>query len=227
MAHSVKSHLEVDVARYDEQIRAFVWGYEALMNEAADALVRHLGEASHAHVLDLGAGTGALTHVVAKRLKHARFTLLDADVAMIDQAKARLSSCLDRVTFVAGSFLDPLPACDAAMASLSLHHVRDRETKRALYANIRSSLVEGGILVSADAMVSSGPLRARTMQRWAEHLMAHGDSEAEAYARFAKWADEDFYFSIDDELAMLREAGFVERDIAWRSGPTAVAIAIR
>ena len=40
---------------------------------------------------------------------------------------------------------------------------------------------------------------------------------------FAAWADEDRYFSLDDELAMLRSAGFAA-EVVWRDGVFAVVV---
>ena len=61
------------------------------------------------------------------------------------------------------------------------------------------------------------------------HLVASGDSEREAYARFDEWAKEDRYFPVADELARLAAAGFAPDriDVRWRSGPIAVVVAVR
>jgi len=226
MTHSVAGHLSVEVSAYDAEIRRFIPGYQAMLDDAMDALVRHVGERV-VHVLDLGAGTGALTQAAMGRLPTARFTLLDADAAMLEQAELRLARDLTRVTTVHGSFFDPLPACDVAMASLSLHHVHEPEKKRALYENIRRALAPGGALLTCDAMVSSDDvLRARTMERFADHLVAGGDTRDEAFARFASWADEDRYFALDEELELLASAGFTRNEVVWRAGPLAVVVAL-
>ena len=68
-----------------------------------------------------------------------------------------------------------------------------------------------------------GPIR----RRWAEHLIVHGHTEAEAFEHFARWATEDRYFGIDEELQILREAGFSELDVRWRMSPLAVIVARR
>ncbi len=138
------------------------------------------------------------------------------------------ASCADRVTLREGSFTAPLPPYDGAVAAFSLHHVHAADDKRALYHNLAAAIAPGGVLVVADAMLpESGPLAAPLRRRWAAHLTASGDSEAQAYARFADWAREDRYFSVEDELAARRAAGFAAIDVRWRLGPTAVLVAIR
>jgi tRNA (cmo5U34)-methyltransferase len=179
-------------------------------------------------VLDLGAGTGALSARIAARFPAVRLTLLDADPAMLEQAAARLPAERARVELRQGSFSGPLPRCDAAVASLALHHLHTREAKRDAYRSILGALPPGGVLVNADAAVPAVPALAEPLRRrWAAHLVAHGDTEAQAYERFAQWATEDRYFGLDEELAMLREAGFEQVDVRWRLGPIAVIVARR
>src|SRR5262249_40993996 len=118
-----------------------------------------------------------------------------------------------RAALVRGSFFDPLPGCDAAVASLALHHVRTLEDKVALYANVHRALPPGGVLLDADASIPPAPaLAERTWRRWEAHLVAGGDTGEQARARFADWAKEDRFFSIDEELSALRAAGFASAE---------------
>jgi tRNA (cmo5U34)-methyltransferase len=227
MSHSVERHLAVTPAGYDTEIRRYIPGYEAMLDEAAGALRDHLGADTRGHVVDLGAGTGALSERIAARLPGARLTLLDADPAMLRQAEQRIAPLRDRVALVEGPF-DALPPCDAAVASLALHHLRDPGEKRAAYRAIHAALTPGGPLVIADGMLpESGPFAEPIRRRWAEHLCAHGFTEAAARAKFVEWAREDRHFPIDEELAALRESGFAAVDVRWRLGPMAVLVALR
>ena len=227
MAHSVSQHLDVSPRVYDAEIRRFVPQYETMLDETARAIASLRAVDAPMHVLDLGAGTGALSSHLAKSFPNARFTLLDADGEMLARAKDRLADERDRATFVRASFFDPLPPCDVAVASLSLHHVHDLDRKRALYANVRSCIAPGGFLVSADAMVSNvAALAKATYARWAAHLVASGDTEAQAYARFDDWSKEDRYFSVEEEIDSLRAAGFDRIEVAWRGAPCAVVVAL-
>lgn len=228
MSHSVEKHLAVGAAAYDVEIRRFVPFYDGMLDALVEGLVDLLPAGTAPRVLDLGAGTGALSARIAARLPSASLTLLDADPTMLAEAEARLAAHRGRVTLARGSFFDPLPPCDVAVASLALHHVRDLDDKRALYRNVHRALAPGGLLLDADAAVSSAPALAdRTRRRWAAHLVAGGDTEAEAYARFAEWAKEDRLFGIEEELAALRDAGFTAADVLFRSGPTRVLAALR
>jgi tRNA (cmo5U34)-methyltransferase len=226
MSHSVQQHLAVSADEYDREIVRFVFAYQAMIDEVVATLLDRYGADAALHVLDLGAGTGALSARVAAALPRARLTLLDADAAMLARAAERLRPFGDRARAHHGSFFDPLPPCDVAVASLSLHHVHDPAQKRALYGAIRAALAAGGALVSADVTIPRAPgLAERAYARWAAHLVAAGDTEAQAYARFADWSKEDRYFALEEELAMLREAGFASAEAVWREGPSTVLVA--
>src|SRR5262249_3366599 len=69
------------------------------------------------------------------------------------------------------------------------------------------------------------PGRARS-RRMLDDLFAHmgrsGMSRAEAQGHLAQWAEEDFYATLPEELALIREAGFERPDVFWRDGLIAV-----
>src|SRR5262249_62290077 len=128
-----------------------------------------------ARVLALGGGTGALSAPVLRGLPKARVTVLDVDRAMLDEAGRRLIPFGDRVQFREGSFLDPLPAADAVVASLALHHVRDIGIKTGLYRAIHAALSPGGVFMNLDAAITEGPrLNALMFDRWAVHMNEQG-----------------------------------------------------
>ena len=226
MAHSVKRHLDVDAEGYDVAIRRFIPYYDDMLATGVELLASSAPPG--AHILDLGGGTGALSAAVLGALPEARVTLLDVDRAMLGAARRRLARFGDRVELRAASFLDPLPAADAVMASLALHHVHDLGAKTDVYRAIHDALTPGGAFVNLDAAVSEGTrLRALTFRRWAAGMAEHGITEAEARGHFAAWADEDRYFPLDEELAALRRAGFAEVECFWRRGASAICCALR
>jgi tRNA (cmo5U34)-methyltransferase len=225
-AHSVKRHLRVDADEYDLQIRRFIPHYEEMIATGVEVLAA-LAPAD-GHILDLGGGTGALSSAVLAGLPNSRVTVLDVDADMLAEARRRLAEFGDRVSFEQASFLDPLPAADAVVASLALHHVHDLESKTALYRAILDALSAGGLLMNLDAAVSEGArLNGLVFDRMAIRMGDHGISDAEARDHFASWADEDRYFPLDAELAALREAGFDEVECVWRRGLCAVTCALR
>jgi tRNA (cmo5U34)-methyltransferase len=225
-AHSVKRHLRVDADGYDAEIRRFIPHYEEMIATGVEVLSALAPAESH--ILDLGGGTGALSSAVLAGLPSSRVTVLDVDAEMLAEARRRLAGFGDRVSFEQASFLDPLPAADAVVASLALHHVHDLETKTALYRAIHDALSPGGALLNLDAAVSEGTrLNRLVFDRMAARMAEHGISDVEARGHFAAWADEDRYFPLDAELGALREAGYDEVECLWRRGLCAITCALR
>jgi tRNA (cmo5U34)-methyltransferase len=219
--HSVKRHLEVDAESYDVQIRRFIPHYDDMLATGVELLAALAP--SDGHVLDLGGGTGALSAAVLEGLPGVRVTVLDVDPEMLGEARRRLVGYGDRVAFHQGSFLDPLPAADAVVASLALHHVHDLGSKTQLYRVIRDALGPCGVLLNLDAAVTEDKrLNGVVFDRWAARMGDHGITDTRARAHFAAWSQEDRYFPLDAELHALREAGFDEVECFWRRGPSAI-----
>jgi SAM-dependent methyltransferase len=151
---------------------------------------------------------------------------VDAD--MLAEARRRLADAAGRVSFHEGSFLARLPAADAVVASLALHHVHDLETKTDLYRAIYDALPPGGVLLNLDAAVSDGVrLNAVMFDRMAARMGDHGITDVEARGHFAAWANEDTYFPLDAEMSAMRRAGFDEVECIWRRELCAVTCGLR
>ena len=222
MSHSVRRHLRLDVQEYDEAIRRFIPGYEAMIARAA----REAAAGRPEVVVDLGAGSGALSEALLERPEVGRVVALDVDPEMLGQARVRLARFGERAAYAERSFFDELPACRAVTASLSLHHIADPERKTDLYRHVRRTLGPGGRIVLADVCVDAdGPARDATFRTWADHLVAAGIGEEQAWRHFAEWAEEDHYLPVDDELGVLERAGFDARCV-WRDEPSTVIVGV-
>ena len=220
MNHSVHRHLGIEIRTYDEKIRRFIPGYETMLAVAAREIVRAKPDLT----LDLGGGTGALSEAILSADASGTVELIDIDGGMLAQARSRLARFDGRVRFTESSFHAPLPPCDAAAASLALHHIPSINEKRALYRRIYGALRDGGVFVNADAtMPAAPPEREATWRSWINHMAASGIEEPRAREYFAQWAEEDTYFSLESELDAVRTAGF-DAECVWRRGPIAVVV---
>ena len=219
--HRVATHLGVDPAAYDRQIGRWVPGYEDMIATVVAILDDVLP--ADPLVIDLGAGTGALSGAILAAIPRARLLLIDIDPTMLEGAAARLAAHGSRAELRRASFDDALPPCDAVVASLALHHVPELDRKRALYSRIYAALRPGGVLLSADATVhEDGPENARFYREWAARMTKAGIPADEARALFAQWAGEDRYFPLTTELALLADAGFPRPECFWKQGAPTV-----
>ncbi|MDE0245374.1 MAG: methyltransferase domain-containing protein [Gammaproteobacteria bacterium] len=223
MSHSVKQHLRLEIEVYDRTIRTWIPGYEQALKRVAEEVARM----NPRRVLDLGAGTGALSEAILQRSAGATVELLDVDPEMLAQARMRLKRFGKRARYREQSFLDPLPECDAVAASLALHHVPAMTEKKQLYKRILEALAPGGLLVNADVTMPAGePRRSEDYAKWAAHLVSCGIGKDRAYEHFREWAGEDTYFPLEMELEAMTEAGF-DASCAWRDIPNTLMIGRR
>ena len=221
MTHSVQEHFRMEVAEYDDAIRRFIPGYEEMLRRAADAVA----VIQPRRVLDLGAGTAALSEQLLLRTTKAVVELWDVDPQMLEQAAARLDRFGDRADKRIRSYYDSFPPCDAIMASLSLHHIRSIDEKQRLYARAFDALSPGGVFVNADATLPDDERRRRARYRaWVDHMKSCGISEERAWQHFEEWSEEDTYFSEPIEVGALDGAGF-RVTVPWREVISTVVVA--
>jgi SAM-dependent methyltransferase len=213
------AHLGIRLRDYDARIRTFIPYYDEMLDAAAASLTAL--ERRAPLVLDLGIGSWALAARCVAAAAGARIVGLDNDEGMLALAVKRLGR---RLTVLPGDFLStPLPRCDAVTASFALHHIPTRRRKAALYARCFAALRPGGVLVNADCCVASNPrLKARDRAAWRTHLRRrYGGARAEGCLR--AWRKEDVYFRLEDEIDLLRFAGFTV-DVPWRRDSFAVIV---
>jgi tRNA (cmo5U34)-methyltransferase len=225
--HRVAAHLGVDPVAYDQEIRRYIPGYEEMIAEVVSILDASLDD--QVHVVDLGAGTGALAGAILDGIPRARVVLVDIDPDMLGAASARVAAHAGRVELRRATFEDALATlaggvgAGAVVASLALHHVPELERKRALYARIYDALVPGGVFLNADITVhEAGAEHARAYRTWAAGMGRAGIEAAEAEALFAKWAGEDRYYPLAVELDLLATAGFPRPECFWKRGVSTV-----
>ncbi|MBN8609980.1 MAG: class I SAM-dependent methyltransferase [Deltaproteobacteria bacterium] len=224
--HSVERHLSLSIADYDREIRRLVPHYDEMVREGLAVLEALV--APDARIVDLGTGTGRLAEALAGAMPRAHVIAVDVDPRMLEAAGTRLARFGERVTLAPQSFFEALPACDAVVASLSLHHVHELDRKVAVHRAIHDALRPGGVLVVLDATVSGDPrLSARTFTRWADAMAEHGIDTATAHGHFRSWSKEERYFSLAEELDALGRAGFAHPECFWRKGPVSVYGAIK
>ena len=216
------THLGINLGDYDAVIRTLIPHYEELIGAAGDAVGALARTAPE--VVDLGTGSGALAQAILTARPTAHVIGIDEDAGMLAMARKRLRG---RIETVAGNFeRTAIPRCDVVSASFALHHIRTGRQKAAIYERCFAALRRGGLLVSADCcLASTKALQLSHRAAWLQHLQSHySRKKAEGYLQ--TWAKQDVYFTLDREVALLREAGF-SVEIAFRKTSFAVVVGVK
>jgi tRNA (cmo5U34)-methyltransferase len=215
-----------DARFYDPARRRLVPCFEPFYGAALDALP--FARDAALSVLDLGAGTGLLTALIAERHPNARFTLVDVAAEMLAQARARFAAAGERFRFVQADIaaLAELGRHDAVVSALAIHHL-EAPAKRRLFAAIHGALAPGGAFVNADQMAGETPSEdAAQRARWEAEARALGSGHAELAAAKERMR-EDRPSTVAEQLRWLAEAGFASPACVFRHGMFAVLAARR
>jgi tRNA (cmo5U34)-methyltransferase len=161
-------------------------------------------------ILDLGAGTGMLSAVVAESFPDAGFTLFDFSPRMLEQAREILG---DRAEVVVGDMYESIPSgpWDAVISALAIHHLTD-DGKRSVYESIFRELKPGGIFVNAEHVRAETPAMQDYFAEW------HRRQAYEKGLTDAEWEDtvermsHDHLAPLSTQLAWFEEIGFSEVD---------------
>lgn len=216
------AHLGIKLGEYDAVIRTLIPHYQELVAAAGAAVGASARNAPA--VIDLGTGSGALAQAILKARPKARLVGIDEDAGMLAMAEKRLRG---RIQTIEGNFeRTAIPRCDVISASFALHHIRTGRRKAALYKRCFAALRPGGMLVSADCfLAASMGLQQAHRADWLRHLQAnYSRAKAEGYLR--TWAKEDVYFTLEREVALLKDAGFIV-EIAFRKSCFAVVVGLK
>src|SRR3984957_4672323 len=175
--------------------------------------------------VDLGAGTGAAARIILDHFPAAHAILADFSSQMMAQGELELKPYEGRYTYVefdltkAGGWPAGIPdPVDAAISSLSVHHLND-DRKQTLFAEILPRLSPGGWYLNdapvrpPDAVVEEAWLRAgdRRDPTAADKRLHPTEQERFRYENHVR-----YMIPLNPQLDYLRAAGFEGVDVYWK-----------
>src|ERR671910_1925137 len=162
---SIEALFDEAAAGYDRARRQLVPGLDGFYGAALESVP--FGREAELRVLDLGAGTGLLSSMVAERFPRSRVTLVDLSVEMLRVARRRFPQGDGRFEFRTMDYArKPLPqGYDLVVSALSIHHLTHGD-KKELFEKVHDSLAEGGYFVNADQVQGETPEVERSYRGW-------------------------------------------------------------
>jgi tRNA (cmo5U34)-methyltransferase len=188
-------------------------------------------------ILDIGAGYGALAAAVLCDRLHATAVCLDASEAMLKLGPEKNSNLKNRMTFVQGSLESPdwlnsvNGSFDAVISSRALHHFTENQRRRDIFKEVFNLVRSGGCFINADNVrAATKSLTERYRSARDEYLdrFVRQSSGGKMNLVKARAATPSSYHgphnngNLEEELAWLKEAGFVDVDCFWKLTTTVV-----
>ena len=218
----VRAVFEASARDYDRARRQLVPQFDELYGAVLESIP--YGAADAFRVLDLGAGTGLLSAVVAEAYPNARLTLVDFSPRMLEETLRRLAS------YEAGRFdfsvldyaKEPLRGeYEVVVSALSIHHLEDEE-KRRVFGKVHGVLVAGSIFVNEDQVLAPSPeIEKRYHEWWVRNARERGVSEEHLAASLER-IKQDKNATLEAQMAWLGEAGFEAVDCPYKNRRFAV-----
>jgi len=221
-----------DAPRYDAARRKLIPCFDDFYGTAALVARKALAEQGSAaqRMIDLGAGSGLLTRLILDEAADlAEAVLVDISEEMLAEARKRFAGD-HRVSTRVGDYSAelgcPTESMDLVVSALSIHHLDDAD-KRALFRRIFASLKPGGTFINADQVLGPTPaLEQRYREQWLRDVRGAGLAEADLEKALHRMTA-DKMATLDAQLQWLADAGFEERDCAFKHWSFAVMHARR
>lgn len=221
---SIAAIFDAAAAGYDLARRQLIPCFDDFYGSVADLVDAHAPEAPR--VLDLGAGTGLLSAMVAAVRPQARLVLTDLAEAMLAVARRRLAGRTVEYRVMDHLALDEAGAFDVVVSALSIHHLDD-PGKREIYRRAARALAPGGLFVNADQVAGATPaMEAAYWRHWHDRAAASGIDPAELAAAIER-QKLDRRTPLAPQLAWLREAGLAEVECRYKNVSFAVMCGLR
>jgi tRNA (cmo5U34)-methyltransferase len=168
-------------------------------------------------LLDLGCGTGLELAPLFEKYPDMRVTGIDLSAELLGRLRSKFPGKI--MNLICGSYFDVEfdNGFDVVLSTYSLHHFIESE-KIWLYKKIRAALATGGMFVFGDFTVPTQELQDKFYAYNTRVRKGYGFPDGEFYHL-------DIPFTTENEVRVMREAGFRSVEVVRRREKASVIIA--
>lgn len=214
MENRIKNHFEEEAIKYDSIIIKLIPYYKEMV-QAIIATIPFQSD-KEIDIIDLGCGTGTISHAIQQQYTHAKFTLVDIAENMLKTAEQKLGkSC----TYINSDFnnFDFDKQYDVIVSSLALHHLETDSEKQLFYNKIYKALKDGGVFINGDVIkAQTEELQDRFIEKWVAYMSLSVDIQEIKEKWLPNYYAEDRPIPLMSHLEMLKNAGFKDIDVVWK-----------
>ncbi|MBD2040661.1 class I SAM-dependent methyltransferase [Microcoleus sp. FACHB-672] len=211
----IKALFDSAAQDYDRTRRQYIPCFDDFYSTALE-LIPHNSQA-HIKILDIGAGTGLLSGLVAAAFPQASITLSDISSQMLSKAQERFGSNRN-IDYLVLDFINaPIVGnYDVVISALALHHTPQDQLKR-VFQKIFGALQSGGYFINADQTLGTTPENEeKYAQAWLNGAKAKGCSDRDIEVAIERMKA-DKTATLQDQLNWLSEVGFVQVDCWYKN----------
>jgi tRNA (cmo5U34)-methyltransferase len=211
----IKTHFDNAAQDYDRTRRQYIPCFDEFYGTALE-LIPYDGQA-HFSVLDIGAGTGLLSGMVAAAFPNAAITLADISSEMLGKAQTRFGANPNIAYFALDFVNAPIVGTyDVVISALALHHTPQDQLK-GVFDKIYNALEHGGHFINADQTLGSTPENEeKYAQAWLKGVKDKVCTEQDIEVAIERMKA-DKTATLQDQLSWLAEAGFRQVDCWYKN----------
>jgi len=213
---------------FDDMVDRSVPLYSTVIDAIAQLLDQK--DQDNLTVYDLGCSTGTTLLELSRRLHHKSLQLIGIDnaPAMLARAKAKAAmfSRTDCISFQEGDInCCPLPDADVILCNYTLQFTRP-VVRQTLVQRLFQALPENGLLIVSEKVLAGSSFNRRFIDIYHDFKRQQGYSELEIAAKREALENVLVPFTVEENIALLQQAGFSEVEIfcKWFNFASFVAI---
>lgn len=214
MENRIKNHFEEEAIKYDSIIIKLIPYYKEMVQAIIATIPFQSGK--EIDIIDLGCGTGTISHTIQQQYGEAKFTLVDIAENMLKIAEQKLGKNCTYINSDFNSF-DFDKQYDVIVSSLALHHLETDSDKQLFYNKIYKALKEGGVFINGDVVkAQTEKLQETFIEKWVAYMNRSVDIKEINEKWLPNYYAEDRPIPLMSHLEMLKNAGFKDIDVVWK-----------